>query len=106
MTVEDLVPVETLQWAPSGNGLEGKPGEVMYFLASEDGTTRGYGYGPRWSIVFYSEQGEIKLEAGQWLIRLSSGLVVVEDERPADVALFDVDRRREEIRALRGGTLP
>lgn len=106
MAIEDLRPIEALQWAPSGNGLDGKPGEVLIFLASNDGTTHGYGYGQGNSIDFGSEQGPINVKPAQWIVRLvnenlSMELIVVEDERPEEARVFDPVQRREEFDLLK-----
>jgi len=101
MAVENLTAVEALQWAPSGRGLDGIVSEPVLFLAGLDGKTRGYGYGPGWNIVFYSEQGDISLEPRDWLVRLSNGLVVVEKERPEGAKLFDFERKKALIEQRR-----
>lgn len=105
MAIEDLKPLEALQWAPSGNGLDGRPGEVLTFLASNDGTTHGYGYGPGNSIDFGSEQGDVRVRPTQWIVRLvnenlSREFFVVEDERPAAARIFDPEQRRQEFELL------
>lgn len=97
MAVRTLRAVETLQWGASGNPLEVIPGEVCLFLADEDGLTRGYGYGAGWSMIFGSPQGDIVLEVGQWLTRLSDGSVIVEDERPFGAKLFDAKHFRDNV---------
>lgn len=74
--------IDSVQWAPSGNALDGVPGTVMRLLASEDGRTFGYGYGPGWSVIFGSEQGDIKLEPGQWVARLADGSITVTNHDP------------------------
>jgi len=94
MAVEELKAVEALQWAPSGNGLEGVIAEPIYFLAGLDGKTKGYGWGPGWSVIFYQDQGDISVEPRDWLVRLSNGLVVVEKEYPAGAKLFDFDKKK------------
>lgn len=101
MAIEDLRPLEALQWAPSGNGLDGVPGEAMAFLATAEGKTHGYGYGPGWAMDFGSQQGQIRVLPTQWLVRLSDGTVVVEDERPEGATLFDLEGRLEKIRLYR-----
>lgn len=97
MAVRTLRAVETLQWGASGNPLEVIPGEVCLFLADGDGLTRGYGYGAGWSMIFGSPQGDIVLEVGQWLTRLSDGSVIVEDERPFGAKLFDAKHFRDNV---------
>ena len=97
MAVRTLRAVETLQWGASGNPLEVIPGEVCLFLADEDGLTRGYGYGAGWSMIFGSPQGDIVLEVGQWLTRLSDGSVIVEDERPFGAKLFDAKHFQDNV---------
>lgn len=97
MVVEQLTAVETLQWGATGNPLEVIPGEVCLFLADEDGLTYGYGYGDGWSMIFGSAQGEIVLEVGQWVTKLSNGSVIVEDEQPQGVPLFDALRFRDNV---------
>jgi len=94
MAVEDLTAVEALQWAPSGNGLEGVIAEPIYFLAGLDGKTKGYGWGPGWSIDFYSDHGDISVRPRDWLVRLSNGSVVVEKERPEGAKLFDFAEKK------------
>lgn len=94
MAIQDLTAVEALQWAPSGRGFDGIVSEPSYFLAGVDGKTRGYGYGPGWSIIFSSEQGDISLEPRDWLVRLSDGSVVVEKERPQGAKLFSVEEKK------------
>lgn len=74
--------MKAVQWAPSGDALSGKPGEVMRLLASEDGTTYGYGYGPGWSMIFGHEHGDVAVLPGQWVVRHDDGTVTVEDVEP------------------------
>lgn len=97
MAVRTLTAVETLQWGADGNPLNVIPGEVCLFLADEDGLTRGYGYGPGWSMIFGSPQGEIILEVGQWITRLSDGSIIVEDERPFGAKPFDAEHFRDNV---------
>jgi len=101
MAIEDLKPLEAIQWAPSGNGLDGRPGEVMAFLATDEGRTHGYGYGPGWAMDFGSQQGQIRVLPTQWIVRLSNGVLVVEDERPEDAHVFDAEQRLEELKIMR-----
>lgn len=97
MAVETLRAVETLQWGATGNPLEVIPGEVCLFLADEDGLTHGYGYGDGWSMIFGSAQGEIVLEVGQWITKLSDGSIIVENERPFGAKLFDAKHFRDNV---------
>lgn len=71
----------TVQWAPSGNPLDGVPGEMLRHLAT-NGMTHGYGYGDGWSIVFYSDQGGITINTRQWVTRYPDGRITVTDENP------------------------
>lgn len=72
------IPTAAVQWARDGNPLAGSPGEISRFLADADGKSYGYGYGPGWSMVFGSSQGDISLEPGDWLVRYSDGSYSVE----------------------------
>lgn len=69
----------SLQWAPSGNMLDGKPENMVRFLASAEGKTFGYGWGPGWSIMFGTEHGDITLLPGQWVIKNDDGTFTVSD---------------------------
>lgn len=73
----DPAPEENRVFWPR-NPLEGRPGEVMRLLASEDGKTFGYGYGEGWSIVFGSEQGDIVVHPGSWITKHPDGSITVE----------------------------
>lgn len=73
--------MRALQWCPSGHPLAGRPGEVLRFL-SEGGKHFGYGYGPGWSMIFGSAQGDIKVEPGQWIVK-HRGRIEVVDHKPA-----------------------
>lgn len=77
--------VGAVQWAPSGNPMAGIPSEVVRLLASADGTTRGYGYGPGWSMGFGHEHGTVYVEPGQWVVRYADGRVEARDEAPPTV---------------------
>lgn len=85
--------MKAVQWAPSGDALSGKPGEVMRLLASEDGTTYGYGYGPGWSMIFGHEHGDVAVLPGQWVVRHDDGTVTVEDvePRPDGAVAYGID---------------
>lgn len=80
-TTESVAPVQAVQWAPDGP-MSGVPSAVTRFLASSDGTTYGYGYGPGWSTIFGSAQGDIPVESGQWVVRHPDGRISVEDADP------------------------
>lgn len=66
------------------NPLDVVPSEVTRLLATEDGRTFGYGYGPGWSLMFGSENGDVTVLPGQWVIRHDDGTVTVQDNEPAD----------------------
>lgn len=98
MALLELEPIEALQWGTVGGFfMDVIPQEVCLFLSTAEGKTFGYGYGPGASMIFGSEQGDVKLEIGQWLVRLSDGSVVVEDERPEGAELFDTQKRLVEM---------
>ncbi len=78
-----------VQWAPSGNPFEGIPSEITSLLATEDGKTFGYGYGPGWSIGFGSEQGDIFVLPKQWVIRHDDGRIEVSDAPPESLQTPD-----------------
>lgn len=75
-------PLRAIQWAPSGNPLEGVPSEICRFLATADGRTFGYGYGDGWSMIFGSQRGDISLNAGEWLIANDDGSYEVANAKP------------------------
>lgn len=64
--------VESAHWAEHGP-LSGVPGQIMRLLASPDGKTRGYGYGPGWSIIFSHEHGSLSVEPGEWVHKHEDG---------------------------------
>lgn len=99
MAVEELKAVEALQWAPSGRGLEGVLAEPLYFLTEIGGRPSGYGWGPGWSITFYTVHGDITLQPRDWLVRLSNGAVALEKERPLGAKPFDLAERKARIEA-------
>lgn len=67
----------------AANPMEIVPSEIMRLLATAEGKTFGYGYGPGWSIVFGSEHGDVKVEPGQWVIRHDDGSISVQDAAPS-----------------------
>lgn len=71
-----------VQWAPSGNPLDGIPAEVVRLLAADDGRTFGYGYGPGRSMIFRHEHGEVSLLPGQWIARNQDSTFTVTDTDP------------------------
>lgn len=75
-------PVNAVQWCPSGNPGDGVPSEIVRLLARADGKTYGYGHGPGWSTVFGSEQGDITVLPGQWVIRHDDGRIEVTGTAP------------------------
>lgn len=77
--------MKAVQWCPSGNPLDGVPSEIVRLLAREDGYTYGYGYGPGWSMMFGSEQGDITVLPRQWVIRHEHGSIEVAWESPYPV---------------------
>lgn len=70
--------MQAIHWA----GMHGVPSEVTNLLAGPDGSTFGYGYGPGWAMVFGSEQGDVSVEPGQWIVKHDDGSITVEDEEP------------------------
>jgi len=71
---------EQIQWAPSGNALDGQPDVVTQFLAPKaGGFSWGYGYGPGQSMIFGSAEGEVEVLPKQWIRRYKSGRVEVLD---------------------------
>lgn len=74
--------VKSVQWAPSGSTMSGRPGPVVYFLASDDGKTYGYGWGPGASVMFGHEHGDVTVLAGQWVNKHEDGTFSVTDEKP------------------------
>lgn len=74
--------MKAIQWAPDGNPLNGRPGLVQAFLASPT-TVFGYAYGEGWSIIFGSEQGDLQVEATQWIVKQDDGKITVEDSYPS-----------------------
>jgi hypothetical protein len=62
--------------------MEMAPGPVQRLLARKDGYTFGFGYGPGWSLIFGSEQGDIAVQPGQWVVRHDDGTITVQDEAP------------------------
>jgi hypothetical protein len=71
-----------VQWAPSGNPLDGTPAEVVRLLAADDGRTFGYGYGPGRSMIFRHEHGEVSLLPRQWIARNQDSAFTVTDTDP------------------------
>lgn len=72
-----------VQWAPSGNTLDGRPGEILRLLASPDGTTHGYGGGPGASMAFGTRAGgDIHVLPGQWVTVREDGSVTVDATDP------------------------
>lgn len=100
MAVQELQAVEAHQWCPSGSVLDGIPGEICAFLAEDDGRSWGYAGGPGATMGFGSASGDIFLLPGQWIVRLSDGSVVVEDEKPRSAARFDLKAKRAKLRRL------
>ncbi len=98
MAVEELEAVEAYEWCPSGNPLDVQPGTAVAFIAGESGRSQGYGYGDGWSILFGSSQGDISLSPGDWLVRLSNGVIAVEQERPEGAVVLG----SEDVRQLYG----
>lgn len=88
--VSELSAIRALQWCPDGDPWSGIPGEVQLFLADGADLIEGYAPGDGWAMDFYSRQGTISLTPGKWLVQLSNGVFVVEDERPEGAELFDV----------------
>ncbi|MDF2990259.1 MAG: hypothetical protein K0S37_773 [Microbacterium sp.] len=74
------------------------PSEVTRLLATADGKTFGYGWGPGSSIIFGSEHGDIQVEPGQWVVRADDGMITVQDEEPVDRERERELERREEAR--------
>lgn len=73
----------------------------MAFLATDEGRTHGYGYGPGWAMDFGSQQGQIRVLPTQWIVRLSNDFLVVEDELPEGAHVFDPTQRLEELKIMR-----
>lgn len=73
---------EAVQWAPSGNPLDGVPGAVVALLADDVGHTFGYGYGKGSTMVFGSAHGDVEVQPGQWVVRGSDGSIYVSDRLP------------------------
>lgn len=73
---------QAVQWAPSGEALSGVPSEVMRLLASPEGKTFGYGYGPGWTMMFGSQHGDVAVNPGQWVVKDEDGSVTVVDAYP------------------------
>lgn len=73
--------VRALQWAPSGNMLDGIPSEVLRLLAV-DGKAFGYGGGPGATMSFGTAHGDIDVAPGQWIVVREDGTVTVEDDEP------------------------
>lgn len=67
-----------MQWAPTGSHLDGQPGLMVRFLAT-DGTTRGHAGGPGQTITFGSPRGPLDLRARQWAVIHADGRITVED---------------------------
>lgn len=82
MAVREVEVLEAVQWCPRGNPFDGNPYLIQYFLRSAQGELFGHGYGPGWSTIFGSEQGDIALEPGQWLVRFDDGSLAVESDTP------------------------
>lgn len=74
--------MKTSQWAPSGNALDGIPSDITRLLATPDGRTHGYGYGPGDAMIFGSEHGDITVRPRQWVTRHDDGLVTITDHHP------------------------
>lgn len=62
------------------NPMDMVPSEVMRLLATKDGRTFGYGYGPGWSLIFGSEQGDISVNPGETVTRYDDGTIMVRRE--------------------------
>ena len=77
------VEVRAVQWAPSGNALEGKVSQILRLLADGD-RSFGYGYGTGWSVVFGHLGGDITVLPTQWVLRYPDGRIEV---RNADWSL-------------------
>ena len=74
--------VRAVQWAPSGNMLDGIPSEVLRLLATADGKTFGYGGGPGTTMSFGTAHGDINVAPGQWVVVREDGTITIEDEEP------------------------
>lgn len=98
MALEELRAVEAYQWCPSGNPLEVRPGVASVFIAGAEGPPQGYGYGDGWSILFGSSQGEIPLEPESWIVRLSNGVISVEQEAPGGAEVLSHEQVLERYR--------
>lgn len=78
---EDVKPISAIQWAPSGNFLEGNPVEVLRFV-STGGVHRGFGGGPGFSMIFGTADGDISVNPKQWIVKYNDGSIKVEDSNP------------------------
>lgn len=74
--ITETTGARAIQWAPSGNALDGIPGQIMQFLSGPGGKTYGYGYGPGTSLVFAHAKGHVQVQPGQWLVRYPDDRVV------------------------------
>lgn len=70
---------QAMQWAPTGNHLDGQPGLMTRFLAT-DGVTRGYAGGPGQTLTFGSPAGPLDLHTRQWAVLHADGRITVEDD--------------------------
>lgn len=74
--------IAAVQWAPSGNALEGIPGQVMRLLATPEGKTFGYGYGSGVTIIFGSENGDVEVNPKDWVVKHRDRSITVQDYEP------------------------
>lgn len=81
----DPHPTITIQWAPTGNTLDGAPGPILQLLATNN-TTHGYAPGPDQSMTFGTEHGDIDLRPTQWVTRHPDGTITVTDTKPTPTA--------------------
>lgn len=75
--------IGAVHWCPTGDPMDGKPGEVLRLLAT-DGMPHGYGYAPGWAMAFGTEAGLVSLLPGQWIARYADGTVSVSDCDPRE----------------------
>jgi len=71
----------SIQWAPSGNLLDGIPGQISRFLADENGKTPGYAPDEGWAFTWHHGAG-IALLPAQFLVKYSDGSFEVVDTDP------------------------
>lgn len=90
----------SVQWAPTGNLIDGVPSTILRLLAT-GATTYGYGGGPGSTMMFGTSSGaDITVEPTQWVTRYPDGTVSVTDTQPLDADAVEQLDQGTVLRAL------